>query len=384
MDSSTDTLVLTFLQSRDLAEITAKQYKHVIKLYSNFINLSPSDFISEAEDEEEDRIRMRKRKINKYLFEFNEHLKSLDYLCVSTINEYNTKIRSFYGYYDIELPKMRPRNKKQKIESISDIPKKEDITYTLQFTNPKYKAIILLMASSGMGRSEILSLKINDFLKSIAAGYKLINIKQFDIDELINLKEKITKNNELIIPTWNITRKKTNTPYTTFSSPESVAAIIEYLRLSPPKNIEDSLFRSTRNPDKPITENGFSTYFYRLNERAGFGKPNHQNFFRSHNLRKFFTTVLYHNDLNQLSIDWLLAHKINRTTEAYFKSDTNKLKEQYTTCIKDLSIEDVEVHTLKSPEFKKLEDELNTNKIEMKIMKEAIEMLKTQNEARKS
>ena len=43
--------------------------------------------------------------------------------------------------------------------------------------------MMFLMASSGISGSEILSLKINDFLKSIAAGYKLINIKQFDIDE---------------------------------------------------------------------------------------------------------------------------------------------------------------------------------------------------------
>jgi hypothetical protein len=64
-------------------------------------------------------------------------------------------------------------------------------------------------------------------------------------DELINkLKE-----NENEIPTWSIRRYKTNMPYVTFSSPESVKAINDYInerykKGKKFKSINDCLFES--------------------------------------------------------------------------------------------------------------------------------------------
>ena len=46
-----------------------------------------------------------------------------------------------------------------------------------------------------------------------------------------NLKRKVD-NKELVISTWNITRIKTRMPYTTFSTYESMEAILLYLKSS--------------------------------------------------------------------------------------------------------------------------------------------------------
>jgi integrase len=44
--------------------------------------------------------------------------------------------------------------------SFENLPDRDDIKRALNYATPKYRAIILLMLSSGMGRSEILSLTI--------------------------------------------------------------------------------------------------------------------------------------------------------------------------------------------------------------------------------
>ena len=41
-------------------------------------------------------------------------------------------------------------------------------------------------------------------------------------------------------------------------------------------------------------------------------------------------------------VQWLLGHRIDSVTEAYFKTDINALREQYITCISDLSIEEMD------------------------------------------
>jgi len=55
-----------------------------------------------------------------------------------------------------------------------------------------------------------------------------------------------------------------------------------------------------------------------------------------------------------LSIDFFLAHNIDKTTSAYFKNDIESLKNQYITCIDDLSIENTEVRVLESEDKKRL------------------------------
>jgi hypothetical protein len=167
-------------------------------------------------------------------------------------------------------------------------------------------------------------------------------------------------------------RIKTGMQYTTFSTPESLTAIINYLIKYPPINIESPLFRTdrTNNPTKPNT---FASYFYRLNITCNFGKPDRFSFLRSHAMRKYLATTLYKIGLPQLSIDWLLGHKIDKTTNAYFKNDISKLKEQNITCIPDLSIEDVEVHTLQSPEFKKVTEELKASELRLQRLERYIE-----------
>jgi integrase len=368
MDIKNDKLMKIFIQNRELKPNTIKRYYHALTLYSNFLNKPPSEWITEAEDEEEERLRMRRRKIKSYQLDFRDflHLKDYSQQTVSTIM---ISVRSFYKEFDIEQPRMKIK-KGDKEEKLEDIPGKEEIKIALKYANLKYKAIILLMSSSGMGSSEIRSLSYSHLLESLQEYIEIPKIGMVSIDILTDLLSR--NESKLIVPTWKITRIKTGKGYVTFSTPESITAIIDYLRIDPPLHRESPLFRKQYR-DKSITDAAFFKQFFDLNRKCGFGKPDRQAYFRSHGLRKYFTNVLFHKGISQLRIDWLLAHKINDTTESYFKRDINALKIQYIKCIPSLSIEDVEVHDLKSPEFIKVESELERTKKRLNIVERAIE-----------
>ena len=59
--------------------------------------------------------------------------------------------------------------------------------------------------------------------------------------ELIEIVEEKRLKNQLMIPTWHITRIKTEMSYVTFSSPESLTAILDYLKTDHPKSLKDPL-----------------------------------------------------------------------------------------------------------------------------------------------
>lgn len=361
MDIIEDHLVELFLQNRDLAEKTRIRYLHAIKIYSEFINETPTQWIEEAENEEEDRIRMRKRKIKTYQLDFKKFLESKNYT-TWTIKSMIIPIRIFYKEYDIEIPDLKIKNTTPE-ETYDDIPSKEDIRLALQFANLKYRAIILLFSSSGMGVAELLSIKYHDLLNSLKEYITIPQNTYIDIEELIHLIKVQKETNPIIIPTWQLTRKKTGKPFISFSTPESLDILLEYLKSDPPQKLETPLIRGY-DPNKPLNRRALFKHLERINDKCEFGKPHRQIKIRSHAIgRKYFTNVLYHNGLQQLSIDFFLAHTIDKTTSAYFKNDIESLKNQYITCIDNLSIEDTEVRILES-EDKKLLNELQAKNVE--------------------
>jgi integrase len=364
MDLRHDNLFKSFIQNRELQPSTITRYLSHLTLYSKFVNKSPTDFIAEAEAEEDERIRLRNRKVKEYLLDFKDYLTKEDY-SIHTRSSALTTIRSFYTEYSIELPRMRFKKNLPK-EDIDDIPDKEDIKLALKIANTKYKAIILLMISSGMRSSDIRSLKYSDLLTSLKDYVKLPEKNQLNIDVLINTLPSNESN--LIVPTWKFISQKTNQPTITFSTPESLDAILYYLKTEPPKTIDEPLFHSNLYKNKPISRRGITQYFAKINRNCAFESRGRQGYFKSHNLRKFFATTLYRKELQQLTIDWLLSHKIDPVTSSYFKLHVQSLKEQYITVIPSLSIEDTTVHTLKSPEFSKVMRDMELLKRQVKML----------------
>ena len=320
----TTSLLKDYFQTINVAPSTEKLYRYHFRNYEKATGLILDELLKEAEDEEKREIRPRNRKIKSHIQHFKEYLTDKGY-SPSHIKIAVTVIRTFYRDMEIEIPyARRQRTRQDDPGSVADIPSKEDILNALEYATPKYRAIILLMASSGMGRGEVLSLIVQDFLDSIQKYTQSTVNLPLDIGEII----KNVTGRRGGVARWTVTRQKTGFQYYTFSSPESIVAILKYLERYPPQSLDEHIFRGHYN--KPMNQDSLNVYFNHLNRKLGFGKSGRLAYFRSHNLRKYFTNMLYKAGLPQLSIDWMLGHRIkNRVTEAYFKPDPETLEQHY-------------------------------------------------------
>ncbi|WP_169032770.1 tyrosine-type recombinase/integrase [Methanobacterium subterraneum] len=361
-----DSMVKEFFLAKNIRESTKNHYLIRLRYYCDFIEKTPSQMIEEAEAEEEERLRMRKRKIRKYFLSWLDELQTKGY-SRNTISSFFTSVKTFYRFFEIELPNVNIEIKKDNSKSFEKIPTKEDIKKALNHANIKYKAMILLMSSSGMGSSEIRNLTYGNFLESIKEYYKPTKNEQFDIAQITEvLQEKRT-----VIPTWKINRFKTGMPYVTFSTPESVEALLVYMNSrqnkNPFKSLNDWLFVSDGTQ---MSGHVLATYFRRINDKSGFEKLKHSVFFHTHALRKFFGTTLHKKGIQRLNYDFMMGHKIDQIAEAYIKPNVDSLKREYMICIEDLSIESVKFRRIESGEIKTIVNELNEKDRQIKEIRE--------------
>ena len=327
---------------------TRKIYKRVIDYYSEFNQMSIDDLINEADQEEEKGIRWKKRKIKSRLLRFRQHLIDENYT-KATIKQYFTVVKAVYRYYEIEIhtiPQLNDRNVNIPEDmEYEDLLTHEELNMILENVNAKFAAIILFMTSSGCARHETLSLRIKDYIKATEMYHN-----ETDIYRVIKV---LDESDEDIIPRFKLKRQKTNKYYYTFSSPESVRAINNYL-LNHRENLKpgDKLFK-IRKSYLPYALN-------KLNDDLGLGYAGSYGRLRSHMFRKFHGSMLLKAGMTESEIDYLHGRGKSQTHQAYFYDDSNNLREKYIQGLPLLAIRDnVNALSVKSPEFVKSETELN-------------------------
>lgn len=342
-----------FCIDKGISESSIKGYKYALQKYSDFTNKTLDELIEEAEYDEEEGIRLRKRKITKYLRDYEVLLEKMD--MTDRSRKLNILlVRAFYNRYDIALPKSKGRKtgkqkKPQESNSIADLPNMEEIQRFMEHCNNTYKVIVLLGLSSGMGSAEKSSLTFKHL-------YDALGLSSYPqtLPELIE-KAK-SKGNKVL--TWNIVRIKTRLPYHTFSSPESLDRIILYLEELNHKNPEykpspdDKLLRNTGS-NRPIKPNNMCSTFNYINRTKGFRKVKDHYVMKNHALRKYFGTTLVNMKVNILSTKKLMGHKLNAVDNAYFKTDVESLKKDYLEVLDALTTDKVQIKVIdKSEEIK--------------------------------
>ena len=364
-----DRCIKDFLRSRGISEKTKREYLIRINQYSKFTGKTPEELIDEADDEQDQGIKQRKRKVKDYILDYIDDLKNNN-KSNNTIKSHIDTVFAFYRYFDVDPPRVKnivPVNHENL--SFQELPEMEHIKQVLKVCSIRDRAIVLLHFSSGMGAAELRHLTCKDFITSFDEYLDLDdNNKQNMFKVAVNLKDK-----EDLIGTWKIRRYKTKMPYITFNSPESTQAIVDYIferynMNKPIKSLEDPLFTTLYNT--MISPGSHQRLFMRLNDKAGFGKRTEKRrFFTSHMLRKLFTTSLYHAGVDKLAIDWMLGHKINPVTEAYFKTNIKDLKRNYIKAVPHLTLEKVKVKRIESDDVKEIVRELDKKDKEIKKLK---------------
>lgn len=326
MNSKDKEIMNEFIKVRNLNKRTVYGYNNVIKLYTNFNNMSLSELLKEAEKDEEKGIRWKNRKIKMRLLNFRVFLQN-NYL-ISTAKVHFQRILTIYRHFEIEihnLPQINLKNaNKLKPIMFEDLPTKEIIKDAINITNPIMQAIILFISSSGCARQETLNITIQDFIDATREYHD-----SEDIYEIITILIK----RDDVVPTFKLKRQKTNKFYYTFCSPEAVTYILNYLIISKRKlKNEDKLFKT--NLDY------LNNYFNEINESLNLGKVRKYNRFRSHMLRKFHASILYNheNGLSLEEIDVLQGRGKNNTHASYFMENPKNLKEKYINSLKSILI----------------------------------------------
>lgn len=340
---------------KNTSESRQKDYVTVLKELCELTGKMPTELIDEAKNEQKAFLNnnglpefkeMEDRKINIYYYDYYESLVKKE-LKNSTIKTKLSGFRAFYKEYDVELPKPIEINENTEPLLDKDIPSIEDIRKAVEHSsNKRNKAIILLMASSGIRSSDVRNFKVKDFINATShyhAGNTIEDILNYEYDD--------------VIACWEFKPQKTikqGNFCMTFNTPEASSAIIDYLKERNHLHEDDYLFISQYK--KQIGYHGFIDIFKTLNDRLFGRKENGERFFKAHSLRKFFKTTALKNSHEYKKIDIMAGHKQSRIELAYETINKDDMMWTYTNLIPHLSIKDTEVRKMESKDYKELKE----------------------------
>lgn len=353
-------LLQEFQKSRNLTKQTINGYNTTIRLYTKTQGKSFKKLLKEADTEEINGTRWKERKLKQRLINFRTYLIEQDYY-EKTLKEYMNRIKTLYRHHEIEihpLPPLSDKNIKRPAQVLyTDLPDKQQIQKILEISTTLQKALILFMCSSGCAKKETLNLTIQDFIEATKDYHNSEDI--FEVIQKLHDREEI-------IPQFQIHRQKTNKYYITFCSPEATHAIINYL-------IDR---KDTLKPEKKlfkINEKYISDQFGEINRKLSLGNVGKYRKFRTHMLRKWHASMLKNDGMSMDDVNDLQGKSKGVTDQSYFYENPKKLKAKYIQHLDAITINlDVNNLDLKSPEYVKMEIDLQEKTDEVSTLNERV------------
>ena len=230
---------------------------------------------------------------------------------------------------------------------------KTDIQKLISAASSREKALIYLMALSGMGQQEARDLSIS---KLLSAASQATGISLENIEDLFKHEEQVLEK----VLTLEITRKKVKYRHYTFIPPEATREIIAYLneryygrniKIRIKEDAEEPIF--VNNYGKKLSRDSIVTNFRRIGQEAGFKKEKGSYaFWRSHALRKYFISTIINKVGEKTIADYLAGHKISNQDRTYWQANPDDLKAHYMKALPYLSIDEAKVKDVESEEFK--------------------------------
>ena len=110
MQTEKDILEYWF-EKRNLSKSTRELYKGALQQYSQLIGKSITELLDEADNEEENGVKLKRRGYSKYTVDFKRHLIDNN-KSDQTIRSYLNSIKSFYKANDIRPPEVTVQNRR--------------------------------------------------------------------------------------------------------------------------------------------------------------------------------------------------------------------------------------------------------------------------------
>jgi len=368
---STDVKLKQMFLRKNIGAKREKQYINVLSEIYEITGKTPIQLIDEAKEEEQPYIvngmpRIKDiddRKLTNYFYIYYKSLLDKK-LNNSTIDFKLKSLRAFYNEHSITLPKPIKIDIPIKVIREGDIPNIDDIRKGyMNATTLRNKALILFMASTGIRSSDVRNFKVSDFTKATKEYHNSDSIEDL-LDG--NYYKKV-------IPCWDFTPQKTRKAGNicmTFNTPEATESIINYLKTRNNLQEDDYLFISQYK--RQIGSHGIIWMFKELNDRHFHRNDEGNRFFHAHAMRKFFISTVKHYTSDYKKSKILSGHAISKIEIAYEEIKKDVMKEFYCQLIPHLSIRDTKVHTMKSKEYLELENKLNQQIEENRLLAEKL------------
>jgi len=241
-----------FLIGIEAKPTTIEAYNLRLNLFFKTLGIDARQLIDENNEDIRNAKLPTERRIFQYLNRYNSFLQGKK-ISPNTLSGHKATVRSFLNFYDIQIPNSFKKTKRARSlpANTNRFLKKEQVKQILEHTTRvRNKAIVLMMATSGMARKEIRNLKVG----------------------MISFDE----NN---IGTIRLRRKKVEHDYFTFTSPETSEILKEYWserERTSKLNKEDWAF-TTLDYNKQLSERAFHKMFQKINDKAGYEHGSKQN-----------------------------------------------------------------------------------------------------------
>ena len=340
-----DDMIENYLLNRDINEKSEKNVVYMLYKYCNLQKMTPTELIEEARSEQKQYEYHSERNLQKRLFKFRKYLKTEKYsslyakYCMRTV-------LSFYRAFEVPLPEIKMKKFPVYRKKIDDLPTDDEIRKILRIANPQLKAIILLIATSGMDGNTVRQLKYQDFYDALKHEVEDLGNNQLDIETIIEKTRGLTNN-----ITWKVVRTKVEDfEFFTCSTPEANNAILNYLLRKPPESLDSPLFRS-KNSNGPVLDTTMMGNLGSLNRRAGLKKVRGYWKVHAHSLRSYFASKMLKFKVQKVAIDFMLGHPAGtQTDEAYFVASREGVREIYDEIAYKLILEDATMLNGVNPE----------------------------------
>lgn len=336
-----------FCRDKGIAKTTQKKYKYSLYRYAKFHNKLLEDLVGEADIEEDEGVRLNKRKLRDQIIDFRSYLiHDTDYE-FETIDTSIICVKSFYRFYAITIPDIPPyphKNSDNKNIGFDDLPNMNTVRTVIEGARkPKHKALYLFAACNGSARAELASFTYGQFLEGVLEYCPMAKTPQDIINALDGKCEEL-----MVIPVFKMYREKTDYIYYTPITPECTQFMINYLKaeglnLEP----EDKFFQ--------LTSSTISSTFENANNKYNWGKIGSFGYFSSHRLRKFNASVIEDQEFG----NYIQGRKPSKVKEAYFKRDKKRIREKYKEHMHKFTIYAHYDILVNSEEFNKLQKENN-------------------------
>ena len=310
---------------------TAIKYRNNFDHFLNFIRIHDLDVFLDLGNEAIQEL------VIKYILSMRDDVEKR--YSRSTVNTNVAAILYFLESNDIELNKRKLRRYYPSDESTNDDRPytREEIAKILSVCDLREKAMILLMASSGVRIGALCSMQISDLTEVDFQGSKLYKVQVY---------------------------ARTRDKYTAFTTSESYNAIQEYLnfRKRYGEELKDKpkspLFRKHFNKEDPFIINvpkGLSDVSVKKAVDGVLKKSGAKTSecMRSHAWRKGFKSICEQSGMKSINVEMLLGHDIGISGHYYRPAESDMLEDYMTHAADALTIDPNQRLTQENAQLKK-------------------------------